>query len=62
MGKPPESPQRLKRIAVTLGDPRGIGPEVMAKALDGLLGEIPAEAILLLGPAGMDPGVAHFES
>ncbi|MCJ7626951.1 MAG: 4-hydroxythreonine-4-phosphate dehydrogenase PdxA [Longimicrobiales bacterium] len=62
MGKPPESRQGLKKIAVTLGDPRGIGPEVIAKALDGLLGEIPVEAILLLGPAGMDPGVAPFES
>ncbi|MGH7476768.1 MAG: 4-hydroxythreonine-4-phosphate dehydrogenase PdxA [Longimicrobiales bacterium] len=39
------------RIAITLGDPRGIGPEVIAAALDRLT---PAEraACTLIGPAG----------
>ncbi len=37
----------LPRIAVTLGDPRGIGPEVVAKAL----GAAPLEAdVVLIGP------------
>ncbi len=38
MGKPPESRQRLRKIAVTLGDPRGIGPEVMAESRGWALG------------------------
>jgi 4-hydroxythreonine-4-phosphate dehydrogenase len=37
------------RIAVTLGDPRGIGPEVAGKAIDQCLGE--AEFIVV-GPSG----------
>lgn len=49
------------RIVVTLGDPRGIGPEVMPKALEELRGEIPRDTLLVLGPDGMDPGVAPFE-
>jgi 4-hydroxythreonine-4-phosphate dehydrogenase len=62
MGRSAESYQTLRRIAVTLGDPRGIGPEVMPKAVGGLLGEIPPDAFLLLGPEGMDPGLVPFES
>ena len=57
------NPSRIaKRIAVTLGDPRGIGPEVMPKAIEGLSPEIPKDALLILGPEGMDPGLAPFES
>ena len=59
---PEDSRSTARRIAVTLGDPRGIGPEVMRKAVEGLLGEHPRDTFLLLGPAGMDPGVAPFES
>ena len=33
------------RLAVTLGDPRGIGPEVVAKALS--LGALPADVVVL---------------
>ena len=33
------------RLAVTLGDPRGIGPEVVAKALS--LGPLPADVVVL---------------
>ncbi len=62
MGHPPESSHDHWRIAVTLGDPRGIGPEVMPKAVEGLLKEIPREALLFLGPEGMDPGLAPFQS
>lgn len=50
----------LKRIAVTLGDPRGIGPEVMPQAVEALLQEIPPERLIVLGPRGMDPGLAPF--
>jgi 4-hydroxythreonine-4-phosphate dehydrogenase len=46
---------RTPRIAITLGDPRGIGPEIVAKALAD-----PAVAgageFLLFGPAGVVPG------
>jgi len=34
----------------------------MPKAVEEVLGEIPTTSILLLGPEGMDPGVAPFES
>lgn len=45
------------RIAVTLGDPRGIGPEVVAAALD--RPEVAASAdFLLVGPADVAGGVA----
>ena len=50
------------RVAVTLGDPRGIGPEVMREAIRLGLAEIPADALLVLGHAGSDPGLAPFES
>lgn len=49
------------RIAVTLGDPRGIGPEVMPMALEGVASEVSMDRIHLLGPDGMDPGVAQYE-
>jgi 4-hydroxythreonine-4-phosphate dehydrogenase len=50
------------RIAVTLGDPRGVGPEVMEKALQTLVEEFPADLLLVLGHHGSDPGLAPFES
>ena len=59
-GSPRDPAQDLMRIAVTLGDPRGIGPEVMPNALEGLSEELPRDLILLLGPEGMDPGVAPY--
>ncbi len=34
----------------------------MPKAVEEILGEIPSTSVLLLGPEGMDPGVAPFES
>lgn len=43
------------RLAVTLGDPRGIGPEVMGHAVRTFLEEdTAAEAVLLGDPAGFD--------
>lgn len=52
-------PARRPRVAVTLGDPRGIGPEIVAKALAGgrEVGEID---VVLVGPAGT--GVDVHES
>ena len=42
------------RLAVTLGDPRGIGPEVVAKALS--LGPLPADVVVLgSGERGAEP-------
>lgn len=53
--------QISRRIAVTLGDPRGIGPEVMPRAVEALLPSLQTQRVLLLGPRGMDPGVAPYE-
>ena len=48
----------LARIAVTLGDPRGIGPEIAARAL---LEPEPLDAsVVLVGPEGLD-GTNGFE-
>jgi 4-hydroxythreonine-4-phosphate dehydrogenase len=62
MGSAVESNSPAKAIAVTLGDPRGIGPEVMPKAVEAVLSQVPADSVLFLGPEGMDPGFASFES
>jgi 4-hydroxythreonine-4-phosphate dehydrogenase len=62
MGNVPDPNRVPLRIVVTLGDPRGIGPEVMPKAIEGLAPEISCDALLFLGPDGMDPGLAPFES
>ncbi len=51
-----------RRIAVTLGDPRGIGPEVMPRAALDLGPGLPSGTIVLLGPDGMDPGVGPYRS
>ena len=47
-------------IAVTLGDPRGIGPEVMPAAVEKVLAENPDTEIILLGPEGLDPGIGPY--
>lgn len=52
----------MGRLAVTLGDPRGVGPEVVARALPRFLAESPAEEVVVLGPEGMDPGLGTYES
>jgi len=51
-----------KTVAVTLGDPRGIGPEVMPGAVRALFPEVRPESLLLIGPEGMDPQVAPYRS
>ncbi len=50
------------RLAVTLGDPRGIGPEIVRKALDSLGAGNTPSPIILVGPEGCDPEVAPYES
>lgn len=58
----PPSPAPPARLAVTLGDPRGIGPEVMSVAARRLVDEDPGVELLVLGPAGADPGVGEYRS
>jgi 4-hydroxythreonine-4-phosphate dehydrogenase len=41
------------RLAVTLGDPRGIGPEIVAEALARDI--VPRQRLVLVGPAGVVP-------
>lgn len=50
------TPLAPPRIAITLGDPRGIGPEVVAKAL-GQLGDRVLDPVIV-GPEGTEVGVA----
>lgn len=60
---PPGTPaERPVRVALTLGDPRGIGPEVVAAAVARFTEGDPGAELLLLGPRGMDPGLAPFEA
>ncbi len=53
------------RIGVTLGDPRGIGPEVAAKALTAMGRSRPLDAVCAIGPAELagdfDP-LCRFEA
>ncbi|MBW3534978.1 MAG: 4-hydroxythreonine-4-phosphate dehydrogenase PdxA [Gemmatimonadetes bacterium] len=53
---------RGDRLAVTLGDPRGIGPEVAAAGLRSLRAERPDAHIVLVGPDGADPGLCDYVS
>ncbi len=62
MGKAPSSRSVHPKLAVTLGDPRGIGPEVVPKALATLAPDLPEESVLVLGPEGSDPALAPYES
>ena len=52
----------MLRLAVTLGDPRGIGPEVSAKAVSHFLKVRPDVEVLLLGPEGSGGGPGSFVS
>jgi 4-hydroxythreonine-4-phosphate dehydrogenase len=46
---------RRRRLAVTLGDPRGIGPEVSLAAARALAGDPAAPELFFVGPAGVLP-------
>lgn len=52
MESPPGRAAARVRLAVTLGDPRGIGPEIAAAAARTLLAEPGAPDILFIGPTG----------
>ncbi len=47
---------------MTLGDPRGIGPEVMSAAARRFMDEDPDAALIVLGPSGADPGAGEYRS
>jgi 4-hydroxythreonine-4-phosphate dehydrogenase len=49
-------PARRPRLAVTTGDPRGIGPEVVASALGGAMGPLDAD-VVLVGPDNQLRGI-----
>lgn len=51
-----------KRLVVTLGDPRGVGPEVMVRALSDLAVSHREGSVLVIGAEGSDTGVFPFES
>lgn len=55
-GSPPQT------VAVTLGDPRGIGPEVMCAAVRALQPSLPQVSFLLLGPEGFAPADLPYQS
>ena len=48
-------------LAVTLGDPRGIGPEVVAKAVRHLREQGSDTEFILLGPDEFDPGLGTYQ-
>ena len=50
----------MTRVAVTLGDPRGIGPEVVAEAARRSLSEDPGLDLVLVGPDDADPDVCPY--
>ena len=50
-----------QRLAITLGDPRGIGPEVVAEAVRHLRESGDDTEFILLGPDELDPGVGEYE-
>ncbi len=51
---------RTVRLAVTVGDPRGIGPEVAAAAVRTLAAEQPeALQLVFVGPSALAPSAAH---
>ena len=48
-------------LAVTLGDPRGIGPEVVSKAVRHLREQGSDTEFILLGPDELDPGLGTYQ-
>ena len=48
-------------LAVTLGDPRGIGPEVVASAVRRLRDQGDEPELILVGPDELDPGLGTYE-
>ncbi len=50
----------MTAVAITLGDPRGIGPEVTAAAVRRFRAERPEISLRLLGPRQLDPGLGDY--
>ncbi len=50
----------MTAVAITLGDPRGIGPEVTEAAVRAFRAERPDVELVLLGPRDSDPGLASY--
>ena len=48
-------------LAVTLGDPRGIGPEVVTKAVRHLREQGDDTQFIVVGPDELDPGLGSYE-
>jgi 4-hydroxythreonine-4-phosphate dehydrogenase len=48
-------------VAITLGDPRGIGPEVTETAVRRFRDERPDVNLVLVGPRECDPGLAPYQ-
>ena len=48
-------------VAITLGDPRGVGPEVTEAAVRRFCEERPEVRLVLVGPRGCDPGLASYQ-
>ena len=51
-----------QRLAVTLGDPRGVGPEVAFSAIRYLRERGDETEFILVGPDGLDPGLGRYEA
>ena len=48
-------------VAITLGDPRGIGPEVTEAAVRRFRDERPEINLILVGPSKCDPGLTPYQ-
>lgn len=48
-------------VAITLGDPRGIGPEVTEAAVRRFRDERPEVNLILVGPSKCDPGLTPYQ-
>ena len=49
-------------LALTLGDPRGIGPEIVSRAVQLLEAEQGPLDLIVLGPDGYDPAFGRYEA
>jgi 4-hydroxythreonine-4-phosphate dehydrogenase len=50
------------KLAITMGDPRGVGPEIIGQIAPVLLTQYPDIDFICLGPQGFDPGIGEFVS
>ncbi len=50
----------VTKLAITMGDPRGVGPEIMAKLAPTMNSQYPDVEFICIGPEGMDPEMGHY--